>query len=104
MGIIPPVATVLLRACGVDCAPLSRLGEGEIACILAGALAGAGVTLRASAEEHGSFRSWALATGVAAATAALGCGALGAGGVLVTVSALVAASGLAMVPLRTRFA
>ena len=104
MGVVPLVATVLLRACGVDCAPLTRLGEGEIVCLLAGVLAGAGVTLRASAEDRASFRTWALATGVAAATAALGCGALGAGGVLVTVSALVAASGLAMVPLRTRFA
>ncbi len=102
MGLVPLATTVLLRACGVDCAPLAQLGEGEIACILAGAAAGAGVALRATSADRPSLRVWTLATGVASATAALGCVALGLGGALVTVTVLVGTSGLLIVPLRAR--
>lgn len=102
LGLVPLATTVLIRACGVDCAPLTRLGEGEIACMLAGVVAGAGVALRASSGDRPSLRIWGLATGVAAATATLGCVPLGMGGALVTVAVLLATSGLVVVPLRAR--
>lgn len=103
MGLVPLFAALALRTCGVDCAPLTRFGEAELLCVLAGVAAGAGVALRAS-SEHVSVRAWALATGVASATAALGCVGLGAGGLLVTLASLAAASAVVALPLRARLA
>jgi hypothetical protein len=103
MGLVPLFAALALRTCGVDCAPLSRFGQAELLCVLAGVAAGAGVALRAS-HDHASVRTWALATGVASATAALGCVGLGAGGLLVTLASVAAASLVVAFPLRARLA
>lgn len=91
MGLVPLGATLVLRACGIPCPEVPGVGVAEAACALAGVVAGAGVAVWASGDA-GAFRTWASATGVASAAAALGCVGLGAGGAAVTLVSLVAAS------------
>jgi hypothetical protein len=104
MGLVPLVAALLLRACGIDCAPMTRFSEAELVCVLAGVAAGAGVAVQAATGEAASVRTWAAATSVASLAAALGCVGLGLGGLLVTVAALVASSLAVAAPLRSRLA
>ena len=103
MGLVPFATTVLLQVCGVECTPLSGFSEGEIACVLSGAAAGAGVTLRA-AGDAATGRTWLLATGVASLTGALGCVPLGVGGLVVTIIALIVSAAVVAIPMRSRFA
>lgn len=103
MGVVPLVAVLLMQACGAECAPLTRWTEAETACVLSGMLAGAGVAFRAWSDGYPA-RTWALATAVAAGTAALGCIGLGTGGLLVIVAALASTSTVAWVPMRIRLA
>jgi hypothetical protein len=99
MGMVPLVAALGLQTCGIGCASWGQLSEAELACVIAGLLAGVGIAARATGDGHGP-RVWALATAVASVTAALGCVGLGMGGLLATLIALVASSAGAWVPLR----
>jgi hypothetical protein len=103
MGSVPLLAALSLRTCGVDCTSWDQLSGAGLACIVAGVLGGMGVAAHATSAGHGP-RVWGLATGVAAATASLGCVGLGLGGLLITVGALIASSTVTWVPLRARLA
>jgi hypothetical protein len=103
MGSVPLMATAVLQSCGVACFSCVQLTGAEWACIAAGVLGGMGLAARATRAGHGP-RLWGLALLVAASTAAMGCLALGLGGLVVTVGALVASSAAAWVPLHGRFA
>jgi hypothetical protein len=96
LGLLPLVATACLGACGVDA---SFGPAGDVVCLVAGVAAGVGVTLR-SGLQRATSGGWALATGVASLTAALGCAGLGVGGLLVTVAALAASSAASWLPVR----
>jgi hypothetical protein len=102
LGAVPLVAALFLRGCGVECASLGAVGEAELACIVAGAAAGLGVTWRAIQTPAPRGRRWLLTLLVASMTAALGCAGLGIGGVLAAVIALPLVAGIAWVPATLR--
>lgn len=101
MGLVPLAAGLLACAAGAraGCAPGSI--EASWLCVIAGAVAGAGVTLLA-ARRQGALAPWLAATTVASLTGALGCLALGLGGLLAMLAALGATALLTWLPLRLR--
>jgi hypothetical protein len=102
LGGIPLVAALFLRGCGVECAPTGAFAEAELACVIAGAVAGLGVTWRALHAPTRRARRWLLTLLVASMTAALGCAGLGIGGVLAAVIALPAVAGATWLPVALR--
>lgn len=104
LGAVPLVAALFLRGCGVDCASFGTFGEAELACVVAGAVAGLGVTWRALQAPAPRGRRWLLTLLVASMTAALGCAGLGVGGVLAAVIALPLVAGVAWIPAALRAA
>lgn len=104
LGAVPLVAALFLRGCGVECASLGSFGEAELACVVAGALAGVGVTWRALQAPTPRGRRWLLTLLVASMTAALGCAGLGVGGMLAAVIALPLVAGAAWIPAALRAA
>jgi len=104
LGAVPLVAALFLRGCDLECASLGAVGKAELACFVAGAVAGLGVTWRALHSSAPRARRWLLTLLVASMTAALGCAGLGIGGVLSAVIALSLVASVAWVPavLRTR--
>lgn len=104
LGAVPLVAALFLRGCGVECASFGSVGEAELACVVAGAIAGLGVTWRAIRSPTPRGRRWLLTLLVASMTAALGCAGLGVGGVLAAVIALPLVAGVAWIPAALRAA
>jgi hypothetical protein len=107
LGAVPLVAALFLRGCGVECASLGAIGPAEVACIVAGAVAGLGVTwrtLRTPVPRRRRRRRWLLTVLVASLTAALGCAGLGLGGVLAAVIALSLVAGVTWIPVALRAA
>jgi len=102
MGTVPLLTALLLRSCGANCGPLGTFSEAELACVLAGAVAGAGVTLRAAELPAHRAERWLLSVLVASVTAALGCVGLGLGGVLATLGAITVAGAASWIPVRLR--
>ncbi len=90
-GTVPLLAAALLPTVGVACAPSDHVAEAELLCAIAGAAAGVGLAVLADRARH-RWRSWLLATGVAALTTTLGCLSLGASVLGVTLAALAASS------------
>ncbi len=103
MGLVPLAAGLLACAVGAraGCAPGSL--EASWLCVIAGAVAGTGVTLLA-ARRPGALAPWLAATTVASLTGALGCLALGLGGLLAMLAALGATALLTWLPVRLRTA
>jgi len=102
LGGVPLVAALFLRGCGVQCSSFGAFGEAELACVIAGAVAGLGVTLRAARAPAARGRRWLLTLVVASMTAALGCAGLGVGGVLAAAIALPLVAGAAWIPVALR--
>jgi hypothetical protein len=102
LGAVPAAVAVLLRGCGVRCAPLGAFGEAEWACLAAGVVAGVGVTLLAIRSTGPRRRRWLLRLLVASMTASLGCAGLGIPGVVATLAALVATASIVWLPLAFR--
>ena len=102
LGGVPLVAALFLRGCGVECSSFGAFGKVELACVIAGAAAGLGVTWRAAHAPVARARRWLLTLLVASMTAALGCAGLGLGGVLAAAIALPVVAGLAWIPVALR--
>lgn len=102
LGAVPLVAALFLRGCAVECSSLGAVGEAELVCLAAGAVAGLGVTGRALQSPSPRGRRWLLTLIVASMTAALGCAGLGIGGVLAVVIALPLVAGAAWIPVALR--
>ena len=98
LGAVPLTAALLLRGCGIQCASLGSFGQAELACVIAGAVAGLGVTWRASQSPAPRGRRWVQTLVVASLTAALGCAGLGLGGALAALIALPLVAGAAWIP------
>ena len=102
LGTLPLGAALLLGDCDVECYNASVLSGPMLACSIAGALVGIGVTLRAvRVRRHRTLR-WVLTLLVAAMTAALGCAGLGLGGVVSVLIALGAVAGTSWIPVSLR--
>lgn len=102
LGGVPMVAACFLRGCGVDCGPYCSFSGAELVCVVAGAIAGLGVTWRALHAPQPRARRWLLTLLVASLTAALGCAGLCLGGVLATSIALPLVAGVAWIPAALR--
>jgi hypothetical protein len=102
LGAVPLAAALLLRGCGIECSSLGAFGQAETACVLAGAVAGLGVTWRALRTPTPRGGRWLLTLLVASMTAALGCAGLGIGGVMAALIALPVVAGLAWIPVALR--
>jgi hypothetical protein len=102
LGAIPLAAAFALQACGIECSRFWSFGEAEVACLVAGTIAGIGASLlvaRASADRR---RRWLTTLLVASLTAALGCLGLGTAGVVSTLVALVASATVVWIPVSLR--
>jgi hypothetical protein len=104
LGLVPAAAALLLRGCGIECAPVGSLGDAEWVCLAAGVIAGAGVTVFALRSRGSRRRRWLLTLLVASLTASLGCAGLGTAGVFATLAALVTTASLAWIPVTMRTA
>lgn len=104
LGGVPLVAALVLRGCGVTCSSFHVFGGAELACVVAGGVAGLGVTWRALRAPTHRGRRWILTLLVASMTAAVGCAGLGIGGVLAALLALPLIAGVAWVPFVLRAA
>jgi hypothetical protein len=102
LGTIPLAAGILLKRMGVQCGSLGAFSGGDLVCMLAGAIAGAGVTAWAARGQMDRLRRWPSAVLVASLTAMLGCVGLGLGGMLATLATLVMSSAVAWIPLVAR--
>jgi hypothetical protein len=102
LGAVPLAAALMVRGCGLQVSASGAFGPAEAACVLAGAVAGLGVTWRAlrSAAQRG--RRWLLILLVASLTAVLGCAGLGLAGVVAAAVALPLVAGLAWLPVAFR--
>lgn len=102
LGAIPLLAAVGLRACGIECAQLWSLGEAEVACFAAGAIAGIAASLLVSRSDGERRKRWLMTLGVASLTATLGCVGLGTAGVLSTLVAMIASATIVWIPVSLR--
>jgi hypothetical protein len=102
LGSVPVIAALGLRACGLECAQFGAMGEAELACFAAGAVAGIAASLVAARTAQPRRRAWLMTILVASLTAALGCVGLGAAGVLATLVALVASATVVWIPVALR--
>lgn len=102
LGAIPLVAAVGLRACGIECAQFWSLGEAEVACFAAGAIAGVAASLLVARGERERRKRWLLTLGVASLTATLGCAGLGTAGIVSTLVALIASATIVWIPVSLR--
>lgn len=103
LGAVPLAAALVLLGCGVECPPLAS-SAGALVCSAAGAVAGVGVTWRASRATSARGRRWLLTLVVASMTAAMGCVGLGLGAVLPALLALPLVAALAWIPMVRRAA
>lgn len=104
LGAVPLVAALFLRGRGVECSSSGAFGDAELACGIAGAVAGLGVTWRAVRAPAARARRWLLTVLVASMTAVLGCAGLGAGGMFAAAIALLVMAGVAGLPFALRAA
>lgn len=107
LGSVPVVAALLLRGCGVECRGLSELAQlsgGEVACLIAGAVTGLGVTWRVTRSAESRPQRWIATMLIASATAALGCVGLGVAALGSTLLAVFAVASLALIPMAARAA
>ena len=102
LGGIPLAVGIVLQRMGVRCASLEDISQAEVVCLLAGAIAGAGVTVWAARKQIDCLRRWPAAVLVASLTAMLGCLGLGSVGMLATVATLILSSGVAWIPMAAR--
>jgi len=102
LGVIPLAAGIVLQQMGVECGSLEDFSQAELVCVLAGAIAGAGVTVWTARGQIDRVRRCPPAVLVASLTAMLGCVGLGAAGMLATLATLVTASAVAWIPLAAR--
>lgn len=102
LGTVPLLAALGLRACGLECARFGAMGEAELACFAAGAVAGVAASLVAARRSQPRRRAWLITLLVASLTAALGCVGLGAAGVISTLVALVASATVVWIPVALR--
>lgn len=104
LGTLPLGAALLLGDCEVECSTASVLSAPMLACSLAGALVGIGVTLRAvQMRRHRALR-WVSTLIVAAMTTALGCAGLGLSGAISVLIALGAIAATSWIPVALRTA
>jgi hypothetical protein len=99
LGIIPLVVGIVLQRAGVRCGPFPSLSASDVACAVAGGVAGMGVTAWTARTRADRWRRWPLALLVASLTAMLGCYGLGAVGLLATLAPLAMSSAIAWIPL-----
>lgn len=104
LGAVPAVVAVILQGCGLACREGPAVSVGEVMCLLAGALAGLGVTWRAISAAGARPRRWIATLLIALATAALGCVGLGTAALAATILVVVAAATLALIPMAARAA
>ncbi len=102
LGAIPLLAAVGLRACGLECAQLWSVGEAEVACFAAGAVAGVAASLLVARTSKERRRRWLITLAVASLTAALGCIGLGTAGVVSTLVAMIASASIVWIPVTLR--
>jgi hypothetical protein len=102
LGSIPLIAAVGLRACGIECAQFWSLGEAEVACFAAGAIAGVAASLLVSRADGERRKRWLMTLGVASLTATLGCVGLGTAGILSTLVAMIASATIVWIPVSLR--
>jgi hypothetical protein len=104
LGAIPFAAALVMRACGVEGAPLGSVAGAEIICFAAGAIAGAGVSLHVARTAQPRRHRWLAALLIACLTASLGCVTLGAAALVSTLAAVLASAALAWIPIGARAA
>jgi hypothetical protein len=102
LGAMPFAAALLLRTCGIECGKLGSITPAELTCFAAGAVAGAGVSLRMARASHDRRGRWLATLFVASLTAAVGCVGLGAAGVLATLVAMLASATVVWIPIAAR--
>ncbi len=102
LGAIPLAAGIVLQRMGVKCGSLGEFSQPELLCVLAGAIAGASVTVWAARGPIDRLRRWPPALLVASLTAMLGCLGLGVSAMLATLATLVMSSAVAWIPLAAR--
>jgi hypothetical protein len=102
LGGIPLAAGIVLQLMGVECRSTGDFSQADLVCVLAGAIAGSGVTAWTARTQIGRVRRWPAAVLVASLTATLGCLGLGAAGILATLLTLVIVSAIAWIPLAAR--
>jgi hypothetical protein len=102
LGAIPFAAALLLRTCGIECGKLGSITPAELTCFAAGAIAGAGVSLRVARASDDRRGRWLATLLVASLTAAVGCVGLGAAGVLATLAAVLASAMVVWIPIAAR--
>jgi hypothetical protein len=102
LGGIPLAAGIVLQRMGVECGSLGDFSRAEWVCVLAGAIAGVGVTVWAARGQIDRVRRWPPAVLVASLTALLGCLGLGIAAMLATLATLVMSSAVAWIPLAAR--
>lgn len=101
MGAIPVLALLVAPVCSAWCVSVGGMTEGELLCLLAGALAGAGVSAVAGRQR---WRGWSMALVVASLTSMLACVPLGVASLAVTMGPLLAAALVVRLPLALRAA
>jgi hypothetical protein len=102
IGVVPLVAALALRACGIQCAQLWALTEAEAICLGACAIAGVAASLVVVRASQHRRRRWLITILVASLTAALGCAGLGVAGVLSALVALIAGATVVWIPIAVR--
>jgi hypothetical protein len=100
LGAVPVVAMFALHGGGYQCCAPGEITRADVACVLAGVVAGVGVTLSASRTRLGAGRGrrWLLTLVVAALTTSLGCLGLGMGGLVATLATVAVCSTVAWLP------
>lgn len=100
LGALPVAAVFALHSGGYQCCAPGEITRADVACVLAGALAGVGVTLSAARTRLGAGRGrrWLSTLMVAALTTSLGCLGLGMGSLVVTLATVAACSLAAWIP------